>query len=51
MYLADGVSIYYCFPDETGSKELFITVHPTEDCTKTPEEQAILIAEMLNKCW
>jgi hypothetical protein len=48
MYVADGNEVYYCNPDETGLRELFLTVHPTKDCTKTTREQAIIIADMLN---
>jgi hypothetical protein len=48
MYVAEGDKIYYCHPNETGSKELFLTVHPTKDCTKTPEEQAVIIVKTLN---
>lgn len=48
MYIAVENLIYYCYPNETGQRELFITVHPTKDCTRTPSEQAILITHMLN---
>lgn len=48
MYVAEGNLIYYCNPNEVGSRELFITVHPTKDCTKTPEQQAIVLADKLN---
>lgn len=29
--------------------EVFLTVHHTENCTKTPEDQAQIIAERLNE--
>ncbi len=48
MYIAESDKIYYCYPDETGPRELFLTVHPTKDCTKTTTEQAAVIARMLN---
>jgi len=48
MYIAKEDKIYYCHPNETGSEELFLTVHPTKDCTSTPEQQAIVIANKLN---
>lgn len=49
MYIAESNQVFYCNPDETGSKELFLTVHPTKNCTRTPEQQAIVIAEMINR--
>lgn len=48
MYVAEKSSVYYTNPNETGSWELFLTVHPTKDCTKTTEEQALTIAHLLN---
>lgn len=48
MYLAENDKIYYCNPNELGTRELFLTVHPTKDCTRLPEEQAITIAHLLN---
>lgn len=50
MYIAENNLIYYCSPNETGAafRELFITVHPTKDCTQTPEQQAIVLADKLN---
>lgn len=48
MYTAEGNEIYYCNPNEAGNRELFITVHPTKDCTLTPEEQARVLADRLN---
>ncbi len=49
MYMAEGDKVYYAHPNETGSKELFLTVHPTGDCTVTVEQQAIVIADLLNR--
>jgi hypothetical protein len=48
MYVARGHEVFYCHPNETGSEELFLTVHETRDCTKLVEEQARSIARMLN---
>jgi hypothetical protein len=48
MYVAENNYVYYCNPNEISGRELFITVHPTKDCTKTPSEQAVLLADMLN---
>ena len=48
MYVAEGNHIYYCHPNEAGSKELFLTVHPTKDCTITTEQQAVVLAATLN---
>ncbi len=47
MYEAENEFIYYCHPDND-TRELFITIHPTEDCPKTPAEQAIVICDVLN---
>lgn len=49
MYIAEDDKVYYCNPNETSSKELFITVHSTKDCTKTTKAQAKIIADILNK--
>jgi hypothetical protein len=47
MYRAEGSTIVYVHDvDET--EELFLTVHPTRDCTKTPEEQAESLARLFN---
>lgn len=49
MYVAEGDEVYYCHPNETTyPRELFLTVHPTKDCFKTAEEQATIIADVLN---
>lgn len=49
MYYAEDGFVYYCNPNENGVRELFLTVHHTEDCTKTVDEQANILADMLNK--
>lgn len=49
MYVAIGSEVFYCHPNEVGTQELFLTVHPTKDSTRTPEQQAEVIANMLNK--
>jgi hypothetical protein len=47
MYIARGNEVYYVHPVKW-TEELFITVHPTKDCARTPEEQARVIARRLN---
>lgn len=47
MYEVKGNQIYFYHPIN-GTTELFITVHQTKDCAKTPEEQAVIIARALN---
>jgi hypothetical protein len=47
MYLAEQDNVYYCNPDENGKRELFLTVHPTDNLF-TVEEVAIKIADILN---
>jgi hypothetical protein len=49
MYVAEGNQIFYVYPDETGRRELFITVHPTQSNGITPDHQAGIIAEILNR--
>jgi len=39
MYIAEENCVYFCNPNEEGSRELFVTVHPTKDCA---------LARMLN---
>lgn len=47
MYRAEGANVVYIHDvDET--EQVFLTVHPTVDCTKTPEEQAEVLAQRLN---
>lgn len=46
-YEAQGDNVY--LNHEDGSKELFLAVFPTKDCPLTMAEQAIAIAEILNK--
>jgi len=46
-YTADENYVYY-HPYGNTPRELFLTVHPTKDCTKTTVEQARVIAHMLN---
>jgi hypothetical protein len=48
MYVVEADCVYYCHPHEEGTRELFLTVHPTKDSSKTPAEQAYIIARMLN---
>lgn len=48
MYYAKEECIYVINPDDGDEHELFITVHATRDCTKTPAEQAVIIAKILN---
>lgn len=48
MYLAHDNQVFYCHPNEEGRQELFLTVHPTKDCTESPEQQAKIIADLLN---
>jgi len=48
MYVAEGDCVYYCHPHEEGTRELFLTVHPTKDSSKTTWEQAGVLARMLN---
>jgi hypothetical protein len=47
MYQAQGPYVVYIHDVEM-TEELFLTVHPTKDCTKTPEEQAESIARLFN---
>lgn len=47
MYRAEGATIIYVH-DVDLTEELFLTVHPTRDCTKTPEEQAETLAALFN---
>jgi hypothetical protein len=47
MYEAIDNHIYYIGEDD--DPQLFITIHPTRDCTKTPQEQAKILTDMLNK--
>lgn len=49
MYVAEENQIFYCHPNEAGSRELFITIHPTKDCTKSTHEQAQAICRLLNE--
>lgn len=47
-YIAKDADIYVQHP--TGALELFITVYPTDTGgTVTPEEQAKIIADLLNR--
>jgi hypothetical protein len=46
-YSSEDDKVYYHHP-EKGTRELFITVHPTADSTLGIEEQAIVIARLLN---
>ena len=48
MYIAEENCVYFRNPNEEGSRELFVTVHPTKDCARTPTEQAAALARMLN---
>jgi len=48
MYRAEGATVVYVH-DVNETEELFLTVHPTEDCIKTPEEQAVVLANVLNE--
>jgi hypothetical protein len=48
MYVADVNQVYYCYPDESGTWELFLTVHPGNYAT-LPEQQAVEIARLLNE--
>jgi hypothetical protein len=45
LYEAQGDKIYVRINDKL---ELFIQIYPTSDCTKTPEEQAIILTEVIN---
>ncbi len=47
MYVAHEDKVYYFHPQEH-TEELFLTVHPTKDSTLEPDEQARVIAKMLN---
>lgn len=47
MYRAHNATVVYVH-DVDLTEEVFLTVHPTRDCTKTPEEQAESLAAMLN---
>ena len=47
MYLARGAQIFYFHP-ETHTEEVFITIHPTEDCSQSVEQQAVALAKLLN---
>ena len=46
-YEARGNEIY-CLTS-ADEAELFLTVHPTTDCMMTPDEQAVVLANILNK--
>ena len=47
MYIAHGNEVFYLHPFEL-TEELFLTVHPTKDCSLTIEEQAGFLASLLN---
>ena len=47
MYEAQGNEVWYYHPVKD-MWELFVTIHPTSDCVRTPEEQAIIMANMFN---
>lgn len=46
MYYSDGNCVFYRHGEDT--PELFLTVHPTRDCTRTTEEQAQTLADLCN---
>lgn len=48
-YEARGDRIYYIHPDFNDDGDLFLTVHPTRDCPASPEKQARIIADLLNR--
>lgn len=47
MYICHGNQIFYLHPEEV-TEQLFITVHPTKDCSLTPEQQAEKLCKVLN---
>lgn len=47
MYQALGGQVFYVHPEQDLA-ELFLTVHPTVDSTKEPNEQAVFLAALLS---
>jgi len=48
MYVAEENCVYYCKPHGERTRELFLTIHPVEDCAKTTRQQAATLVHMLN---
>lgn len=48
-YRAEGNQIFYHHPHVSNGRELFITIHPTADCLLTLEEQAMILAKIINE--